>query len=133
MTAAPPRVRPASPVELAIALVFLTIGSVAGCVLASAWLTMYVGPVPFPISVLAAGAWSLFLVRIASMWSDRRIVAAFPALVWVLTLIAINLGPGGDMPVPLSLRGLALLAIGGLVPLWVATLWPSPASNAHRR
>lgn len=133
MTAAPPRIRPASPVELAIALVFLTIGSVAGCVLASAWLTMYVGPVPFPISVLAAGAWSLFLVRIASMWSDRRIVAAFPALVWVLTLIAINLGPGGDMPVPLSLRGLALLAIGGLVPLWVATLWPSPASNAHRR
>lgn len=133
MTAAPPRVRPASPVELAIALIFLTIGSVAGCVLASAWLTMYVGPVPFPISVLAAGAWSLFLVRIASMWSDRRIVAAFPALVWVLTLIAINLGPGGDMPVPLSLRGLALLAIGGLVPLWVATLWPSPASNAHRR
>lgn len=133
MTAAPPRIRPASPVELAIALIFLTIGSVAGCVLASAWLTMYVGPVPFPISVLAAGAWSLFLVRIASMWSDRRIVAAFPALVWVLTLIAINLGPGGDMPVPLSLRGLALLAIGGLVPLWVATLWPSPASNAHRR
>lgn len=125
--------RPAHPVELGLALALLAIGAVAGCVLASAWLTMYVGPVPFPISALAAGAWSLFLVRVASMWSGRRIVAAFPALVWILTLVAINLGPGGDMPVPIGLRGLVLLALGGLVPLWVATLLPSVAPDAHRR
>ena len=133
MTAAAPRRPAASVVELAAALVLLAIGAVAGCVLAAAWLTMYIGVVPVPISVLAAGAWSLFLVRVAAMWSDRRIVAAFPALVWVLTLIAIDLGPGGDTPVPVGLRGLALLVVGGLVPLWVATLWRSPAADAHRR
>lgn len=133
MTAAVPRGRAASVVESATALVFLAIGAVAGCVLAAAWLTMYIGLVPVPISVLAAGAWSLLLVRVASMWSQRKIVAAFPALVWILTLIAINLGPGGDMPVPIGLRGLALLVFGGLVPLWVATLWPSPAWDSHRR
>ena len=65
------------------------VGAAAGRVLASAWLTMYLGPVPMPVSVLAAGAWSLFLVRVASTWSDRRIVAAFPALVWILTLVAL--------------------------------------------
>lgn len=133
MTAAAPSVRRAPAAELAIALVLLAVGAAASCVLAAAWLTMYVGPVPFPISVLAAGAWSLFLVRVASMWSDRKFVAAFPALVWILTLAAINLGPGGDTPVSIGLRALALLAFGGLIPLWVATLWPSPVPDTHRR
>lgn len=116
-------------VELGVALVLLTIGSVAACILAAAWLTMYVGPVPLPVSVLVAGAWSLFLVRVAASWSDRRMVAAFPALVWILTLIALDLGPGGDMPVPIGLRGLALLAFGGLLPLWVATFGRSAPSD----
>lgn len=133
MSAPATRVRPPHAVELALALLLLGIGAVLGCVLSSAWLTMYVGPVPVPISVLAAGAWSLFLVRVASMWSERRIVAAFPAVVWILTLVAINSGPGGDMPVPIGLRALVLLALGGLVPLWVATLRPSVAPDAHRR
>lgn len=122
LSAASQRDRTASGVELGVALVLLAVGSAISCVIASAWLTMYVGPVPFPMTVLAAGAWSLFLVRVAASWSDRTIVAAFPALVWILTLIALDMGPGGDMPVPIGLRGLALLAFGGLIPLWVATL-----------
>lgn len=122
VSAPPRRGRTASGVELGVALVLLAVGSATSCVIASAWLTMYVGPVPFPITVLAAGAWSLFLVRVAASWSDRTIVAVFPALVWILTLIALDMGPGGDMPVPIGLRGLALLAFGGLIPLWVATL-----------
>ena len=122
------RSRPAGtphPVDLAVALVLLAVGAVASCVLAAAWLTMYVGPVPFPISVLASGAWSLYLVRTSSRWSDRVLVTAFPAAVWILTLVAMNVGPGGDTPVPIGLRGLALLIFGGLIPLWVATLRPS--------
>lgn len=124
--------RAASGVELAGALVLLAVGAVTGCVLAAAWLTLYVGPVPFPITVLAAGAWSLVLVRVASMWSDRKPVAAFPALVFILTLIALDMGPGGDMPVPLGLRGLALLVFGGLIPLWVAAYGRSLSADAHR-
>lgn len=123
----------AATVELALALVLLAVGSVTGCVLAAAWLTMWVGPVPFPITVLVAGAWSLALVRIAAMWSDRKAVAAFPALVFILTLIALDLGPGGDMPVPIGLRGLALLVFGGLIPLWVAAYGRSLSSDSHRR
>ena len=93
---------------------------------------MWVGPVPFPITVLVAGAWSLLLVRVAMMWSDRPMVAAFPALVFTLTLIALDLGPGGDMPVPIGLRGLALLVFGGLIPLWVAAYSRSLTPDAHR-
>lgn len=123
---------PATTVELTVVLVLLAVGSVTGCVLAAAWLTMWVGPVPFPITVLVSGAWSLFLVRVAAMWSDRKAVAAFPALVFILTLIAVDLGPGGDMPVPIGLRGLALLVFGGLIPLWVAAYGRSLSPDAHR-
>lgn len=123
----------ASGIELGGALVLLAVGSATSCVIASAWLTMYIGPVPFPITVLAAGVWSLFLVRVAASWSNRTIVAAFPALVWILTLIALDMGPGGDMPVPIGLRSLALLAFGGLIPLWVATLGRSLTPDTHRR
>lgn len=119
-------------VELAVALVLLAVGSAAGCVLSAVWLTMYVGPLPVPVSVLAAGVWSLVLVRVARMWSDRPAVAAFPALVWILTLVALDLGPGGDMPVPIGLRSLALVVAGGLVPLWVAFFGPGTAADAQR-
>lgn len=123
---------PASAVEMTIALVLLAVGSATGCVLAAAWLTMWVGPVPFPFTVLVAGGWSLLLVRVAAMWSDRRSVAAFPALVFIFTLIALDLGPGGDMPVPIGLRGLALLVFGGLIPLWVSAYGRSLTPDTHR-
>ncbi|PAY23155.1 hypothetical protein CEY15_10215 [Dietzia natronolimnaea] len=120
-------------IELGVALVMLAVGAATSCVLAVAWLTTYVGQVPFPFTILVAGVWSLFLVRVASAWSDRTIVAVLPALIWILTLVTLNLGPGGDMPVPIGLRGLALLVVGGLIPLWVATLRRSPRADAHRR
>lgn len=123
----------ASTAELALVLVLLAIGSVTGCILAAAWLTLWVGPVPFPITVLVAGAWSLALVRVAAMWSARRAVVAFPALVFILTLVVLDLGPGGDMPVPISLRGLALLVFGGLIPLWLAAYGRSLSTNSHGR
>lgn len=132
MSTTAPR-RPLETLELAVALVLLAVGSVVSCVLAAAWLTMYFGPVPAPLTILTAGVWSLLLVRVARMWSDRPAVAAFPALVWILTLVAIDMGPGGDMPVPIGLRGLCLLIFGGLIPLWVATFAPRLAPDAHRR
>ncbi|MCT1516658.1 hypothetical protein [Dietzia cercidiphylli] len=124
--------RTTSAVELGVALLMLAVGAATSCVLTVAWLTAYVGPVPAPFTILVAGVWSLFLVRVASAWSERAIVAVFPALIWILTLVALNLGPGGDMPVPIGLRGLALLLVGGLIPLWVATLSRSLRPDTHR-
>lgn len=124
--------RAADTAELAVALVLLAVGAAASCVLAAAWLTMYVGPLPVPFTVVAAGAWSLLLVRVARMWSDRTAVGAFPVLVWLLTLVALDLGPGGDMPVPVGLRGLALLVAGGVLPLWAVVLRPRVAPEPQR-
>lgn len=132
MSPAGSRTRSVATLELGVALVLLAVGAATSCVVAATWLTMYIGPVPVPVSILAAGAWSLLLVRVAASWSGRTIVAAFPALVWILTLVAINLGPGGDMPVPISLRGLVLLLLGGLIPLWVATFGRSLSPDAQR-
>lgn len=117
--AATPRTA-ASTLELLLALVLLAIASAIGCVLCAAWLSMWLVGIPFPFTALVAGAWSLFLVWVASAWSDSKAVAAFPALTFIVTLIALDLGPGGDMPVAITLRGLALLTLGGLLPLWVA-------------
>lgn len=125
--------RAADTAELAVALVLLAVGAAASCVLAAAWLTMCVGPLPVPFTVVAAGAWSLLLVRVARMWSDRTAVGAFPVLVWLLTLVALDLGPGGDMPVPVGLRGLALLVAGGVLPLWAVVLRPRVAPEPQRR
>ena len=122
-----------SRIELAAVLVLLAVGSATGCILTAAWLTQWVGTVPFPFTVLVAGAWSLVLVRVAAMWSDRTVVRAFPPLVFLITLIALDLGPGGDTPVPLSLRGLAFLVFGALIPLWTAAYAPSLTTDAHRR
>lgn len=133
MTPVAPPNRIISTLELGVALILLAVGAASSCVVAVAWLTMYIGQVPIPISILAAGAWSLLLVRVARSWSDRRIVAAFPALVWIFTLVMLDLGPGGDMPLPIGLRGLALLACGGLIPLWVATFGRSLAPETQRR
>ncbi|AVZ39738.1 MULTISPECIES: hypothetical protein [unclassified Dietzia] len=133
MTGRAALVRSTRVIELGVALVMLAVGAATSCVLAVAWLATYVGPVPFPFTILVAGVWSLFLVRVASAWSDRAIVAVFPALIWILTLVTLNLGPGGNMPVPIGLRGLALLVVGGLIPLWVATLGRSPRAETHRR
>lgn len=124
--------RAADTAELAVALVLLAVGAAASCVLAAAWLTMCVGPLPVPFTVVAAGAWSLLLVRVARMWSDRTAVGAFPVLVWLLTLVALDLGPGGDMPVPVGLRGLALLVAGGVLPLWAVVLRPRVAPEPQR-
>src|SRR5699024_2029237 len=117
-TPAPPRVL--STVELGVALVLLAVGAATSCVVAAAWLTMYVGPVPVPISVLAAGAWSLLLVRVAASWSDRPIVEAFSALVWILNLVAGGLGPGGGAAGPLGRRRPRVAAFPALV--WIITL-----------
>ena len=124
--------RPAGRGELAVAVALLAVASALGCVLCSAWLMLRVGPVPLPLTVLAAAAWGWWLVRLARRWSTDPLVALVPSLVWIVTLVVLDLGPGGDTPVPISLRGLALLVAGGLLPLWWAVLQRVPAAHAPR-
>jgi hypothetical protein len=62
------------------------------------WLPLKVGPVPVPLSVLAAVAGNLLLVQLAHRLSGSRLVAVLPALVWlVVALAAMVRRPEGDL------------------------------------
>lgn len=116
--------------ELLVAVVLLAIAATLSAVFSAAWLTAYIAGFPVPLTIVVALVFGLLLVRVARMWSDSTVVAVFPSAVFVLTIIVLNLGPGGDMPVPLDLRGLGLVVAGGLIPMWVAAFGrPTPATS----
>lgn len=115
--------------ELAVALVLLAVAAALSAVFSAAWLTAYIAGVPVPLTIGVALLFGLALVRVARQWSDSTVLAVFPSAVFVLTIVALDLGPGGDMPVPLDLRGLGLVVAGGLVPMWVAAFSPPPARS----
>lgn len=111
---------------LAWALLWLTVAAASSCVAEVAWLFLRTGPVgglasiPVPLMVVVAGIVNVLLVREAAKWSTRWLVKLFPLLVWVLTFIALHLGPGGNILVPPSLHGLGLLFAALAVPiLWL--------------
>lgn len=62
------------------------------------WLPLRVGPVPVPLSVLAAVAGNLLLVGLAHRLSGSRAVAVLPALVWLAVALAATVRrPEGDL------------------------------------
>lgn len=78
------------------------------------WLPLRVGGVLFPLSVVAAVAGNLLLVRLAYRLSGSRVVAVLPALVWlVVALAAMVRRPEGD---------LVLVGTGGLGAVGMAFL-----------
>jgi len=52
------------------------------------WLPLRVGPVPVPVSVLAAVAGNLLLVPLAHRLSGSRAVAVLPGVVWLVVALA---------------------------------------------
>ncbi|MEI4270624.1 hypothetical protein TEK04_02710 [Klenkia sp. LSe6-5] len=62
------------------------------------WLPLRVGPVPVPVSVLAAAAGNVLLVAWALRLSGSRVVAVLPVLVWVVVAVGASVRrPEGDL------------------------------------
>lgn len=62
------------------------------------WLPLRVGGVPVPLSVVAAAAGNLLLVRLAHRLSGSRAVAVLPAVVWLVVALAATVRrPEGDL------------------------------------
>jgi hypothetical protein len=62
------------------------------------WLPLRVGPVPLPVSVLAAVTGNLLLVSAAHRRSRSRVVAVLPAAVWLVVAITASMRrPEGDL------------------------------------
>lgn len=116
--------KPAGVFGLGYALVCLTIAASVSCVAEVAYLFLRTPEfgsgltLPVPISALAAAVLNTWMVAEARKWSTKLVVQAFPLVVWMLTLVCLHLGPGGNMPVPPSGRGLLLLLGGLAVPVF---------------
>lgn len=111
---------------LAYALVLLAVAAVSSCLLEVAWLFARVPAgsdgqtAAFPVMIVLAAVINCAMVFEARKWATSWVVQAFPLAVWLLTLVCLHLGPGGNMPVPPSLRGMLLLVAGLGVPVVLA-------------
>ncbi len=85
-------------------------------ILAVLFLPAYLGPVPFPVSALLAGAANVTLLFSARRVAEKPLAIASPLIGWfVAVLLCMMGGPGGDILVLADWRT-ALLLVGGLGP-----------------
>ncbi len=84
------------------------------------WLPLRIGPVPVPLSLLAAAVGNLLLVSWAHRLSGSRVVALLPAAAWVAVAIGASVRrPEGDLlltgaTTATQLAGLGFLLVGVL-------------------
>ena len=70
----------------AVVLTLLAVDGVISAVLASFFLSLRLGPVPFPISALISGLLNVALVRVALQWTSSPRLAALPLWTWLATV-----------------------------------------------
>lgn len=96
-----------------------------------AWLSLRVGTVPAPVSVLVAAVTTPLLVRAADrLWPGTR-VALVPMVVWLLVVVVPGLwSPAGPGMFPPDWRGIVLVGAGLLSGAWAAARPVRPARPA---
>lgn len=104
-----------------VAAAVLMIDTVLLALTEVAWLSVRVGTVPLPVSVLVAAVTTPLLVRAADrLWPGTRIALA-PLVVWLLVVVVTGLwSPAGPGMFPPDWRGILLVAAGLLPGTWVA-------------
>ncbi|WP_441957846.1 hypothetical protein [Mycolicibacterium houstonense] len=118
------------PVPGGVVLALLAIDGVISAVVGALLLPSYLGPIPFPVSALAAGALNTALVWAAIHWTDSMRMAALPVWTWLATVVAMTFGgPGGD----LIFAGNGLMAYGSLIFIAAGALPPAAMLRRHYR
>jgi hypothetical protein len=105
-------------------LALLALDGVLSAVMAVFFLPLRIGPVPFPISAVLAGALNLLLVHTAMQWTSSPRVAALPVWTWLLVVLGCTFGgPGGDILFGgtgvMEYAALLLIAVGAIPPAWL--------------
>jgi hypothetical protein len=96
-----------------------------------AWLSLRVGAVPLPVSVLVAAVTTPLLVRAADAVLPGTRLAFVPVVVWLVVVLATGLwSPAGPGMFPPDWRGILLVAAGLLPAAWVAARPVRPAPPA---
>ena len=101
----------------AVVLTVLAVDGVISAVLAAFFLSLHIGPVPFPISALISGLLNVALVRTALQWTSSSRVAALPLWTWLATVVGLTFpGPGDDAVFSAQWALLLLMVVGALPP-----------------
>lgn len=86
-----------------------------------AWLSLRVGAVPAPVSVVVAAVTTPLLVRAADRLRPGTRVALVPLVVWLLVVVVPGLwSPAGPGMFPTDWRAIVLVGAGLLPAAWVA-------------
>ncbi|MCV7205606.1 hypothetical protein B7435_30505 [Mycolicibacterium peregrinum] len=114
-----------------IVLALLAVDGIISAVVGALLLPTYIGPIPFPVSALAAGAVNTALVWAAMYWTDSMRLAALPLWTWLAAVVAMTFGgPGGDI----IFAGPGLMAYGSLIFIAAGALPPvAMLRRRHRR
>lgn len=100
------------PASLAV-LVVLVLDAILLAVVELLFLPLYLGAVPFPVTILLAAVSTPWLVRSAAALGEPSAAAAAPLVAWVVALLVFGVaGPGGDVLLPADWRSLLLMAAG---------------------
>jgi hypothetical protein len=102
----------------AVVLTLLAVDGVISALLASFFLSLRLGTVPFPISALISGLLNAALVWAALQWTSSPRLAALPLCTWLATVAALTFpGPGDDAVFSAQWLLLLLIAVGAIPPL----------------
>ena len=101
----------------AVVLMLLAVDGIISAVLAAFFLSLRLGPVPFPISALISGLLNAALVWAALQWTSSPRVAALPLWTWLATVAGLTFpGPGDDAVFSAEWALLLLIVVGALPP-----------------
>lgn len=101
----------------AVVLTALAVDGVISAILAAFFLSLYIGPVPFPISAVLSGLLNTALVRTALQWTSSSRLAGLPLWTWLATVAGLTFpGPGDDAVFSAQWSLLLLMVVGALPP-----------------
>lgn len=100
-----------------VVLTLLAVDGVLSAILAAFFLSLRLGPIPFPISALISGALNAALVWVAMQWTPSPRLATLPLWAWLATVAALTFpGPGDDAVFSAQWQLLLLIVVGALPP-----------------
>ncbi|WP_018295874.1 hypothetical protein [Corynebacterium lubricantis] len=109
--------------EQVTGLTWLSFGAVFSLLLEVVYLGTWIGPVPFPYTIVIAFFFNMVLTRTAKLWTESWFVALIPLGVWCLAFFGLMFGVEvtGDMLLANNIRTVLLLflgILGGLLPVF---------------
>lgn len=98
----------------------LTVCGAVVALLSVAYLYVYLGPVPVPVSALIGGGVNYLLLRQASTYTDS-IARFLPLAAWTVVVLIAIIGPLGNTVVLVGFRLLLLVVLGFGIPAITAS------------